>query len=251
MKEYYVYEWYNVDTGEIFYVGKGKGNRMNNISGRNQYFKRYYKTHKCQNRKIKEFDNEQEALDYEKERIQELKMQNMCFCNFDEGGRNGGRAFGEYNGMYHKTHTEEVKQRLREINSDGRHKGVNNSQYGISPRKRMKEEVYLLWREKHRNCRGEKNSQFGVSPKQRMSEKTYQVWLLSQNKGERGDNPNSKKIKMYNENFSMEFNSIIDCAEFIQNTVCKKAVKISSIQNNISTAIHLKKRYHSYYFIFI
>lgn len=24
MNDYYVYEWYNVDTGEVFYVGKGK-----------------------------------------------------------------------------------------------------------------------------------------------------------------------------------------------------------------------------------
>ena len=27
MNEYYVYEWFIVDTNEVFYVGKGKGNR--------------------------------------------------------------------------------------------------------------------------------------------------------------------------------------------------------------------------------
>lgn len=26
-KKFYVYEWYNIDTNEVFYVGKGCGNR--------------------------------------------------------------------------------------------------------------------------------------------------------------------------------------------------------------------------------
>ena len=33
---YYVYEWYNVDTGEILYVGKGTGNRYKVKHGRNK-----------------------------------------------------------------------------------------------------------------------------------------------------------------------------------------------------------------------
>lgn len=33
---YYVYEWYNVDTGEILYVGKGKGYRYKVTHGRNK-----------------------------------------------------------------------------------------------------------------------------------------------------------------------------------------------------------------------
>ena len=39
MNEAYVYEWYNVDTNEVFYVGKGRNNRMHSMKNRNQYFK--------------------------------------------------------------------------------------------------------------------------------------------------------------------------------------------------------------------
>ena len=34
MNEYYVYEWYNVDTNEVFYVGKGKKDRYKHIKNR-------------------------------------------------------------------------------------------------------------------------------------------------------------------------------------------------------------------------
>ena len=250
MKKFYVYEWYDLDSGVIFYVGKGTGNRMNNTNGRNRYFKRYIKAHNCANRKIREFDKESDALKYEKERIAELRKQEMCFCNFDEGGRNGGRCYGEWNGMYHKTHSEEVKRRLREINSDGRHKGKNNSQYGISLRERMSAETYRHWVEQHKKMTGEKNSQFKVSPKDRMSKETYAKWLKSQNKGTKGKNPNAKKIIMYNEYTTYYFNSIIECAEFLIKNKCRQNTKITSVQNNISTAIHLNKKYHSYYFKF-
>lgn len=41
MNKAYVYEWYNVDTNEVFYVGKGINNRMHSMKNRNQYFLRY------------------------------------------------------------------------------------------------------------------------------------------------------------------------------------------------------------------
>ena len=34
-KKFYVYEWYNIDTNEVFYVGKGCGNRYKTTSRRN------------------------------------------------------------------------------------------------------------------------------------------------------------------------------------------------------------------------
>lgn len=66
--EYYVYEWYIVETDEVFYVGKGKNNRAKQLK-RNKFFMDMYNTHNC-NFRIK-IDNltEEEAFEYEKKLI--------------------------------------------------------------------------------------------------------------------------------------------------------------------------------------
>ena len=38
-KKYYVYKWFIESTGEVFYIGKGSGNRYKDIYKRNQIFK--------------------------------------------------------------------------------------------------------------------------------------------------------------------------------------------------------------------
>lgn len=47
MNNYYIYEWFIVDTDEVFYVGKGKERRAETVSGRNKFFKDMYNTHNC------------------------------------------------------------------------------------------------------------------------------------------------------------------------------------------------------------
>ena len=86
---FYVYEWYNTNTEEIFYVGKGTRNRYKQISGRNYLFKNYYENNDCAVRIIKFFDQESDAFAYEHERIIELKKNGQCFCNLDNGGTGG------------------------------------------------------------------------------------------------------------------------------------------------------------------
>ena len=39
---FYVYEYYNTETLEVFYVGKGTRNRYRVIAGRNELFLKYY-----------------------------------------------------------------------------------------------------------------------------------------------------------------------------------------------------------------
>lgn len=147
-KVYYVYEWYNVETNYIFYVGKGCRNRMTvrDSSGRNDYFMRYYNKHNCNCRKIKENLTEKQALDYEHQRILELRKTNQCCCNLDDGGTNGGRNFGEKNGFYGKHHPPELMAQILE-HRKGKQAGEKNPQYGISPRERMKtKKRYEQWR---------------------------------------------------------------------------------------------------------
>lgn len=83
---YYVYEWFNVDTGEVFYVGKGKGSRYKNKTKRNQYFINYVNKYNCNVRKIKENLTEEEAFNFEIDTIAKYKKIGECKCNLSLGG---------------------------------------------------------------------------------------------------------------------------------------------------------------------
>lgn len=71
--KYYVYEWFIEETNEIFYVGKGTGNRVTSMKNRNNYFKNIRKKYKCNYRILKYFQNENDAYNYELKRGIELK----------------------------------------------------------------------------------------------------------------------------------------------------------------------------------
>lgn len=90
--QYYVYEWFNKNNNEVFYVGKGCKNRYKQITKRNKLFKKYYEKNDCESRIIKYFDKEEDAFKYENEMILKYKAINQCFCNLDNGG-NGGCNF--------------------------------------------------------------------------------------------------------------------------------------------------------------
>lgn len=105
---FYVYEWYNIDTGYIFYVGKGTKKRVYSKTSRNKLFLEYLKNNNCKYRIIKTFSNEKDALKFENKRILELKQNNMCSCNLDNGGTGGchfswtpemKKYYSIYNGM--------------------------------------------------------------------------------------------------------------------------------------------------------
>lgn len=68
-KRFYVYEWYIIDTNEVFYVGKGTGNRYKQIKGRNRYFQCMFSSHNCNVRKIQDGLNEIDAFNLEIETI--------------------------------------------------------------------------------------------------------------------------------------------------------------------------------------
>lgn len=117
--KFYVYQWVNDDTGEIFYVGKGSGNRYKESrkSRRNQYFSRYIKKHpNCHSEIILYNLDEQTSYQEEKRIISEYLQKGYRLTNLDEGGRAGGRSPGEANGMYGKTHTPEAIQKIKEAN---------------------------------------------------------------------------------------------------------------------------------------
>ncbi len=100
---YYVYEWFNKETGEVFYVGKGCNNRYLQKSGRNQYFIDYYNEHECEVRKVFLNLTEKEAFDKEIELIAYYrKTSNFRLTNETDGGDGHPFKCGEENPKYGK-----------------------------------------------------------------------------------------------------------------------------------------------------
>lgn len=80
LKMFYVYEISIVETGEIIYVGKGRGNRYK-AKKVNKLLNRLIKDNKCDFKKTMYFDNEQDAFEAERQRINELKAKGQAICN--------------------------------------------------------------------------------------------------------------------------------------------------------------------------
>lgn len=251
---FYVYEWFNVETNEVFYVGKGTGRRKNSISTRTRYFKFYYNKHKCDVRIVCDNLTKENALELEKQLIAQYKAMGQAQVNLTDGGEDAPVLSGSANGMYGKTHTAEVRERLRLINSDGRHKGENNEQYGISPSQRMDDETYQQWKKKHEiSLKGERNPQFGVSPKERMDEETYATWAEKQRARKlKAGNPNSKKIAMYdqNKNLVAYFDYIGACIEFLIENNITRSKRDDAIRTGIWKSIKKSVLYYGYYFYY-
>lgn len=98
--KFYVYEWYNIDTNYVFYVGKGCGKRYLEIKRRNQLFKEYCLDNEVDVRIVKNNLTEEEAFAYEKEITDFYKNKGECHCNLAEPGIGG----------FSKVWTEEMKE---------------------------------------------------------------------------------------------------------------------------------------------
>lgn len=85
---FYVYEWYIIETNEVFYVGKGSKKRYLSKQ-HNNMFKEFLKRFDCKSRIVKYYNSEEEAFNGEYERILELKGKGQCVCNIYKGGYGG------------------------------------------------------------------------------------------------------------------------------------------------------------------
>lgn len=103
--DFYVYEWFNIKTNEVFYVGKGRNNRYKDIKQRNTYFKNYYNKYKCEVRKIKTNLSEDDAFKFEKELISEYRKTGQAQCNLTDGGEGATFPLGSWNDIFSKLKT--------------------------------------------------------------------------------------------------------------------------------------------------
>lgn len=100
-RQYYIYVWYKEDTGEPFYVGKGKENRYRELVNRNRYFMNTYKKHGGYSQIILAGLTEQEAFKREVELIHEYRKW-FKLVNITNGGE----------GVSGLKHSKETKNKL-------------------------------------------------------------------------------------------------------------------------------------------
>jgi len=240
VKQFYVYEWFKIETNEVFYVGKGTGMRRFSMNKRNKYFLRIVNKYPCSVRIYKFCASEKEAWELEMERIAELKTIGQAKTNIHVGG-SGGDVFS------HKS--EEEKNQLREKMSKLT-KGENNPRFGV----KLTEETRKKIAESKQRCKHiytsekfkkkmslvtskENNGMFGrkhtEESKQKMSKNRKGLTAGSKNGmfGKKGEEAiNGKKIYMFDENKKLirEFTTVTVTLEFLNikgHTALYRAIK--------------------------
>ena len=101
--QHYIYQHRKSDTNEIFYVGKGKGTRLNHVKGRNQYWHRVVKKHGFVAEYIAKNLDEQLAFLAEIEAIDVYRKRGIELVNATDGGE-GASGY---------KHTEQHKANLK------------------------------------------------------------------------------------------------------------------------------------------
>lgn len=136
---YYVYAWYYNETGEIFYIGKGKGKRcFERKASRNAYFKNIVNSSDVNVKILIDNLTNEEALNIEKQLIHEHWNNGECKANFHEGGCGG------YTGKY------DDPERSRKLSEAGKRRiGPLNSNYGNRWTQEQRDALSLKNKGKH------------------------------------------------------------------------------------------------------
>lgn len=84
--EFYTYIHRKADTGEVFYVGKGKGNRAFSKNGRSRFWQSVVANHDFKVEIAGVFADETKAFFHEKELIANFRLLGFRLCNMTDGG---------------------------------------------------------------------------------------------------------------------------------------------------------------------
>jgi len=220
---YYVYIWYITETNEVFYVGKGKGRRYKQVSGRNKFFTNMYTSHNCNAKKIYENLTESEAFQKEQETIKWYK-ENTDFrlTNQTDGGEGstGWVAPEEFKKKQSDIHRaqwqdEDFREKMIAIRAD---------ENGPYKSKEFREKIAQL-------VQGDNNPNYGnywtEEMKQHLSE-TRKTNGLSANE----NNPKATRV------ICIETGEVFDCIKFAMqkyNIKCEGSVTVA-LKHPVRTA---------------
>lgn len=102
---FYVYAHKKKTTGEIFYIGKGRGERYRSKSGRSNHWRNIVKKHGCEAEILGVFESEHDAYSFEVYAIKSYRDKGKKLCNIYPGG--DGRLAGW-------KHSDEIKEKFRQ-----------------------------------------------------------------------------------------------------------------------------------------
>lgn len=132
MNNFYVYVHYRESDSLPFYVGKGKGNRAYQFSGRNEYWNRTYKKHGARVEIVFENLTEDESFQLEIDTILEFKYFGFPLTNMTNGGEGTSG---------HKQSEETIKLRVSKTTGQKRTKETRDKISKANRGKKRSEEV--------------------------------------------------------------------------------------------------------------
>lgn len=177
-QDFYVYEHRRKDTGAVFYVGKGCGQRAKNLHNRGRYWCNVAKAAGGINITYPVINVDEEmAFLAEMELIDAYRKRGIRIVNISDGGegttgwvpeeetkrkigeanKHTPKASGERHGMYGKRHSEESLAKMRESQSS-REWGEKHPFYGKQHTEEAKAKVSLARKGK---CVGVENPFYG------------------------------------------------------------------------------------------
>lgn len=279
--KFYVYEHIRLDDNSCFYVGKGCGQRYK-YKFRNKHHDRIVEKYGMRTNIIRENLSEQEALDFERETIENYifnqgygidiigyrKTRGHMLTNQTFGGdgthgvvhsekwkkQHSMAMSGKNNPMYgvniwdsySNKKQYDIKTRLSKLNT-----GENNPMYGISPKKKMDDKTYKKWKEKVSNrCKqltGEKNPNYGNDTLHNKVKDDPDLRLkYYSRKGSK--NGRAVPVSVYENGILIDtFDYVGQCAEWMIDTF-ELDLKINTIRIKILEAIKEKKPYKGFIF---
>lgn len=234
--DFYVYEWFNVDTNEIFYVGKGRNNRYKDITQRNNYFKNYYNKYNCDVRKVKTNLNESEAFNLEIELISKYRETNQAKCNLTNGGDGATFPQGSWNDIFSKLRTlYYAQQAMDDMENEEDYDPKNLKTKSLQEMKKLYDDYYE-YKENHKLYKQIKNDC-----------KLYNSLPLNEYE------LSAFEIETINDEIVMLTNFIVECIvnkneEFVSLLNCKTEIDYMCIDIDINKLLDMLIEDNNYFY---
>lgn len=142
--KYYIYAHYRKDTGDVFYIGKGEGNRHKSRQGRNPYWLNIVNAHGYKIEILQHFETEKEAFDAEQSLIADLGRKDLgkgLLVNMSDGGEGASGAI----------RTSEQRLRYSQSTWMRTEAGKASMRGDLNPAKRVDVRAILSERNAHRD----------------------------------------------------------------------------------------------------